>query len=74
MSGVRVIHADLVLVNLVGKTPEESIRIGRGQREHPKKLEDRDEQVGENDWVCYYDDGSNQLEALLARLLSRTPG
>jgi hypothetical protein len=39
----------------------------------PKELEGRNDNVGGNDWVCYYDDDSNQLEALLARLLSRLP-
>jgi hypothetical protein len=26
-----------------------------------------------HDWVCYWDDGSGQLEALLARLLNGHP-
>lgn len=89
VAGERVIHADLVLVNLVGRTPEESVDIGRNLREHarydgltplvvmpervPKELEGRDDNVGGNDWVCYYDDDSNQLEALLSRLLSPLP-
>lgn len=86
MSAEDVIPADLVLINLVGRTPEESVRFGRRLREHakydgvtplvvmpervPKELEGTDANVGENDWVCYYD-GSDQLEALLARLLGR---
>ena len=89
MSGEGVIHADLVLVNLVGRTPEESVKIGRRLREHarydgltplvvmpdraPKELEGNADNVGSNDWVCYYDDDSNQLETLLSRLLSRPP-
>ena len=88
MSGERVIHADLVLINLVRRTPEETVKIGRGLREHarydgmmplvvmpervPKELEGIDDNVGGNDWVCYYDDDSNQLEALLARLLDKS--
>jgi DNA-binding response OmpR family regulator len=88
-AGERVIHADLVLVNLVGRTPEESVVIGRGLRKHAghdamtplvvmpetisKELEGRDGNVGGNDWVCYYDDDANQLGALLSRLLAWPP-
>jgi CheY-like chemotaxis protein len=89
MSGEGVIHADLVLINLVGKTPEETLRIGRRLRKHakydgvtplvvmpesvPKELAGTDDSVGDNDWVCYWDDDSNQLEELLARLLNGRP-
>jgi DNA-binding NtrC family response regulator len=84
------IHADLVLINLVRKTPEESVRIGRELREQakydgytplvvmpekvPRELEGKDEKVGENDWICYYDEDSDQLQMLLARLLSQSSG
>jgi CheY-like chemotaxis protein len=81
------IHADLVLINLVGKTPEETLRAGRSLRAHakydghtplvvipekvPKELEGKDVNGDGNDWVCYFDDESDQLRALLARLLGK---
>lgn len=84
------IHADLVLINLVRRTPEESVRIGRELRERakydghtplvvmpekvPVGLEGKDEKVGENDWICYYDEDSDQLQTLLARLLNYSSG
>ncbi|HEV2802567.1 MAG TPA: hypothetical protein VGW12_18995 [Pyrinomonadaceae bacterium] len=86
LSGQSTIHADLVLINLVGKTPEESVRLGRELREHarydghtalvvmpekvPGELEGTDVNVSENDWICYYDEDSNQLHRLLSRLLN----
>ncbi|HEX8457001.1 MAG TPA: hypothetical protein VF656_06875 [Pyrinomonadaceae bacterium] len=87
VSGESLIHADLVLINLVRKTPEESVRLGRELREHakydghtplivmpekvPKDLEGTDVNVSGNDWICYYDEDSNQLRTLLARLLKK---
>ena len=81
------IHADLVLINLVRKTPEEALRLGRELREHarydgdtplvvmpekvPAELEGRDVNVDGNDWVCYFDEDSDQLQRLLARLLNK---
>ncbi|HKU72573.1 MAG TPA: response regulator, partial [Pyrinomonadaceae bacterium] len=35
-SGTSYIHADLVLINLLGKLPEEALTIGRRLREHSK--------------------------------------
>ncbi|HVG31549.1 MAG TPA: hypothetical protein VM911_00655 [Pyrinomonadaceae bacterium] len=77
-------RADLFLVNLVGKTPEQALEIGRRVRQHGKydgvtplivmaekygaDLEGTDAQVGDNDWITYLEDGA-QLRALLARLL-----
>ncbi|MDQ3819183.1 MAG: hypothetical protein M3362_16115 [Acidobacteriota bacterium] len=82
------IHAHLVLVNLVRKTPEEALRLGRELREQakydgetplvvmaekvPAELEGRDINVGGNDWVCYFGDDSDQLQTLLARLLNKS--
>lgn len=79
------IHADLVLINLVRRTPEEALRLGRELRDHakydghtplvvmpekvPAELEGTDVNVSGHDWICYYDDDSNQLQTLLARLL-----
>lgn len=81
------IRADLVLINLVHKTPEEALRLGRELRNHakydghtplvvmpekvPRELEGTDVNVSGNDWICYYDDESNQLQTLLARLLNK---
>jgi DNA-binding NtrC family response regulator len=88
--GDGYIHADLVLINLVRKTPEEAVRIGRELRDRakhdgytplvvmpekvPRELEGKDEKVGENDWICYYDEDSDQLQTLLARLLNQSSG
>jgi DNA-binding NtrC family response regulator len=84
------VHAGLVLINLVRKTPEEAVRIGRELRDYakydghtplvvmpekvPRELEGKDEKVGENDWICYYDDDSDQLQTLLARLFNQSSG
>jgi CheY-like chemotaxis protein len=82
------IQADLVLINLVRKTPEESLRLGRELRDHakydghtplvvmpekvPRELEGKDVNVSGHDWICYYDDDSPQLQTLLARLLNKS--
>ena len=86
-SGLGYIHADLILVNLVGKLPEEALHIGRRLREHsrydgntpivvmpdhvPTNLLGKDERVTDSEWICYYED-QYQLEKLLARLLRET--
>jgi len=80
------IHADLVLINLVGKTPEEVLRLGRELRQHakydghtplvilpekfPKEYDGTDENVGGNDWICYFED-AEQLQRLLERLTGK---
>jgi DNA-binding response OmpR family regulator len=77
-------YADLVLVNLVGKSVEEVLAAGRRIRTHAKydghtplvvmaekygaDLEGTDVNVGSNDWVTYLEDHI-QLKNLLARLL-----
>ena len=82
--GGGYIHADLVLINLVRKTPEEALSIGRRLREQAKydghtplvvlpekvagELAGKDIQVSEQDWITYYED-SDQWERLIARLL-----
>lgn len=79
------VHADLVLVNLVGKTVEEALILGRDLCEHagyngqmplvvlpesvPEELMGLDVNVSGQDWVCYYDEDMDQLQTLLARLL-----
>jgi DNA-binding response OmpR family regulator len=82
------IHADLVLVNLVGKNIEEALILGRDLCDHakydertplvvvpekvPQELEGLDVNVSGADWVCYYEEDSDQLQALLARLLKKS--
>ena len=78
------VHADLLLIDLISKMPDEALMIGRGLRSRAlyhsqtplvvmpekvaKDVEGTDEKVGENDWICYYED-SAQLQRLLVRLL-----
>jgi DNA-binding response OmpR family regulator len=87
VGGESPVNADLVLLNLVRKTPEEAVRLGRELRDHAKydgqtplvvmpekvtgELEGTDVNVSANDWICYYDDDSHQLQRLLARLLNK---
>jgi DNA-binding response OmpR family regulator len=87
IGGVR--HADLLLVNLVGKTPDEVLQIGRRIREHAKydghtplvvmaerfgpDVEGTDVNVSGNDWVTYLE-YPNQLKNLLSRLTSKPDG
>lgn len=84
VSGTVHIHADLLLVDLIGKSPEEALLIGRRLRVRGKfhlhtplvvmpervgkDVEGTDEKVGVNDWICHYAD-SYQLQQLLGRLL-----
>jgi DNA-binding response OmpR family regulator len=84
LSASAYIHADMLLIDLVGKLPEEALVIGRRLRaqagypsETPvvvmpetvaKDVEGTDENAGANDWICHYED-SDQLQRLLARLL-----
>ena len=84
VSGSVYIHADLLLIDLVGKLPQEALTLGRRlrtqaryDRQTPlvvmpekvaKDVEGTDENVGENDWICYYED-SDQLQRLVLRLL-----
>ena len=85
-SGTDYIHADLVLVNLLGKLPEEALTIGRRLREHskydghtplvilpekvPQDLQGTDERVNDLEWICYFED-LDQVKRLLARLLNK---
>ena len=85
-SGTGHIHADLVLVNLLGKLPEEALTIGCRLREHskydghtplvvmpervPQDLLGTDEKVNDLEWICYYED-IEQLKRLLTRLINK---
>ena len=86
MNGNVYIHADLLLINLVGKPPEEVLGLGRGLCKHskydghtpivvmpetvPQNLEGTDRRVNELEWICYYEDAA-QVQRLLARLLNK---
>lgn len=78
------VHADMVLVNLVGKSADDALEIGRTVRKRAKydghtplvvmpekygeDLEGTDANVAGNDWIAYLED-ARQLRALLRRLL-----
>jgi DNA-binding response OmpR family regulator len=79
-------RADLILINLVGKTPGEVLEIGQRIRERGRydsttplvvmaekygvDLEGTDVDAGNNDWITYPED-AEQLHRLLARLIAR---
>lgn len=79
-----LMSADLVLINVVGKSVEDALQIGRRIREqakfdghtplvviaekYSKDLEGTDENVGGNDWIFYLGEDPDQLENLLRRL------
>jgi CheY-like chemotaxis protein len=78
------VDADLMLVNLVGKTAEEVLAVGRRVRQHckyngrtslvvmpekyDKALEDTEVNVGGSEWVFYLGEEPDRLRDLLARL------
>jgi CheY-like chemotaxis protein len=80
------VNADLVLVNLIGKSAEEVLSVGRRVREHArhnghthlvvmpekydKALEDTEVNVEGNDWIFYLGEEPDRLKNFLARLLS----
>jgi CheY-like chemotaxis protein len=82
--------ADLVLVNLVLKTAEEALRVGRRVREqvkgdghtplvvmpekYGKDVEGTNVNTGGDDWVLYLGEELGQLHDLLASLLRREEG
>jgi DNA-binding response OmpR family regulator len=84
VTGDAHIHADLLLIDLIARLPEEALMIGRHLREQAqyhtqtplvimpeivaKNVEGTDENVDANDWICYYED-AEQLQRLLLRLL-----
>lgn len=83
------VEADLLLVNLVGKTAEEVLKVGRRVRQHSKyngrtslvvmpekydkALEDTEVNVGGREWVFYLGEEPERLRDLLARLTVREP-
>lgn len=83
MSGTTYIHADLLLINLLGKPSEEALTIARHLREYskydghtpivvmpehiPEHLQGTDEKVNDLEWICHYED-VDQLTRLFARL------
>lgn len=84
-----LMRADLLLLNLVGKTADEVLEIGRRLRRHAKydghtplvvmaekygkDVEGTDVHMGGNDWVTYLED-PGQLRSLLHRLTSHVAG
>ncbi|HEV7906461.1 MAG TPA: hypothetical protein VGO96_21665 [Pyrinomonadaceae bacterium] len=83
LAGDGQVRADLILINLVGKTPAEVLQIGQRIREYGRydsttplvvlaekygaDVEGADVEVGSNDWITYPED-AEQLHRLLARL------
>jgi PleD family two-component response regulator len=83
--GGTEVHPDLVLVNLVGKSVEEALAVGRHVREHAKydghtplvvmpekygkDVEGTDVNIGGNDWILYLGEEPDQLRNLLRRLM-----
>jgi DNA-binding response OmpR family regulator len=81
------VHADLVLVNLVGKPLDELLRVGRAVRKlakynghtplvvmpekYSKEVEGTDVNIEGNDWIHYLGEEPNQLHNLLARLTAK---
>ena len=79
------VGADLVLIDLVGKTTDEALGVGRRIRRHAKydghtplvvlaekygkEVEGTEEQVENNDWVFYLGEEPGQLHDFLARLV-----
>jgi CheY-like chemotaxis protein len=78
--------ADLVLIDLIDKSADEVLQVGRRIRQHAKydghtplvvmaekygaDVEGTDVNVSGNDWITYLED-RDQLKNLLARLLDR---
>jgi CheY-like chemotaxis protein len=80
------VQSDLVLVNLVGKSADEALGVGRRIRAHAKydghtplvvmpekygkDVEGTDVNVEGNDWIHYLGEEFDQLQNLLKRLTS----
>lgn len=77
-------RADLILIDLIGKTAEEALKVGRQLREqakydghtplvvmaekYGKDIEGTEAKVGSNDWILYLGEEPDQLRNLLRRL------
>jgi DNA-binding response OmpR family regulator len=88
-AGGAVARADMVLVNLVGKSAEVCLAVGRHVRErakydghtplvvmpekYSKSVEGTDVNVENNDWILYLGEEPDQLKNLLHRLLPTEP-
>jgi PleD family two-component response regulator len=82
--GQGLMGVDLVLINVVGKSVEETLQMGRRIREqakfdghtplivmaekYGKDVEGTHENVGGNDWIFYLGEEPDQLLNLLRRL------
>ncbi|MDX6271088.1 MAG: hypothetical protein QOD28_2311 [Acidobacteriota bacterium] len=80
------VQADLILIDLVGKSPQDVLEAGQRVRAHAKydghtplvalaekygaDLEGTDVNVSGNDWITYLEE-HDQLHNLLARLLGK---
>lgn len=89
MVGGGHIPADLILVNLVGKSADDALDLGRRVRErarydghtplvvmpekYGKDVEGTEANVGGNDWIFYLGEEPTQLRDLLERLTSEIP-
>lgn len=78
-------HADLLLVDLIGKFANEVLNVGRRVREHvkydgqiplvvmpekySKDVEGTEAKVSDNDWVFYLGEDPDQLQNFLNSLL-----
>jgi DNA-binding response OmpR family regulator len=87
--GDGVTHADVVLVDLVGKSAEVALEVGRHVRErakydgqtplvvmpekYGKSVEGTEVNVEGNDWILYLGEEPDQLRNLLRRLLPDAP-
>lgn len=83
-AGGGQLRADLVLINLVGKSVEDTLQMGRRIREHAKfdghtplvvmaekygkDVEGTNVNISGNDWIMYLGEELNQLYDLLASL------
>lgn len=81
------VNADLVMLNLVGTSPEHALHVGRRIREHARfdgttplvilaekygrDVEGTNVNISGNDWITYLED-AGQLRDLLNRLIPTT--
>jgi CheY-like chemotaxis protein len=81
------VHADMVLVDIKGKTTDDNLNVGRHIRKHAKyndhtplvvmpenygkDVEGTEVNVDGNDWVFYLGEAPNQLLKLLGQLLPK---